>query len=126
MAADRTPSNAARWGEITDATLAAMAEFSGVVVGIAVVALLLTRPVNLLGGMLMTMYQAMMNRFVIPVIEGHRAEGRAEGFSRGLQEGRAAERSAWLAWNARRTEAIRSGADFTEPPPVDQMPEADA
>lgn len=132
-----TPSNAARVGEISDVTLAAMAEFSSVVVGTAVVALLLTRPVNLLGGMLMTMYQAMMNRFVIPVIEAHKAEGRAEGFTQGLQEGReaglqagheaglqagleegrATERTAWLAWNARRTEAMRSGVNFTEPPP---------
>ena len=114
---DGTPASAARWGEIADVALAATAEFSGVVVGIAVVALLLTRPVNLMGGILMTIYQAMVNRFVIPVIEAHKAEGFSQGREAGLQEGREAERSAWLAWNARRTEAARRGMDFTESPP---------
>ena len=35
----------------------------------------------------MTMYQAMVNRWVIPVIERHKAEGRAEGLAEGLERG---------------------------------------
>ena len=36
----------------------------------------------------MTFYQAMVNRFVIPVIEAHKAEGREEGRTEGWTEGR--------------------------------------
>ena len=42
----------------------------------------------------MSLYQAMVNRFVIPVIEKHRDEGRVEG--------RAEERADWREWNRRR------------------------
>ena len=53
----------------------------------------------------MTFYQAMVNRFVIPVIEKHKAEGRAEAHDE------------WIAWNRRRVEAERRGRDFDESPP---------
>ena len=53
----------------------------------------------------MSLYQAMVNRFVIPVIEKHRDEGRAE------------ERAAWRAWNRRRLNAEAQGHPFNEPPP---------
>ena len=53
----------------------------------------------------MTFYQAMVNRFVIPVIEKHKAEGRAEADSE------------WTAWNRRRVEAERQGRAFDETPP---------
>ena len=35
----------------------------------------------------MTMYQAMVNRWVIPVIERHKSEGRTEGRTEGRAEG---------------------------------------
>ena len=35
----------------------------------------------------MTLYQAMANRWVIPVIERHKSEGRAEGLAEGLERG---------------------------------------
>ena len=50
-------------------------------------AMLLTRPVNMMGGTAMTLYQAMVNRYVIPVIERHKAEGRAEGLAEGMEQG---------------------------------------
>ena len=93
----------------------------------------------------MTLYQAMVNRFVNPVIERHKAEGmvvglakgreegRAEGREEGLTEGRvvglaegrveglaegqAAERAQWLDWNRRRLDAETAGQPFHEPPP---------
>ena len=37
----------------------------------------------------MSLYQAMVNRFVTPVIEARRNEGRAEGRVKGRAEGRA-------------------------------------
>ena len=76
----------------------------------------------------MTLYQAMVNRFVTPVIERHKAagrvegraegrvEGRAEGRAEGRPEGQAAERSQWQDWNRRRLDAA-AGQPFHEPPP---------
>jgi len=57
----------------------------------------------------MTFYQAMVNRFVIPVIEKHKAEGR--------EEGRAEADSEWAEWNRCRVEAERRGRDFDESSP---------
>ena len=75
--------------------------------------MLLTRPLNLTGELLMSLYQAMVNRFVIPVIEAHEARGRAEG----RVEGRAERDAEWQAWNRRRMEAEAQGHPFNEPPP---------
>ena len=77
----------------------------------------------------MTLYQAMVNRFVNPVIERHKAEGmvvglakgRVEGLTEGrvegLAEGRAAERRRWQDWNRRRLDAIAAGRPFYEVSP---------
>ena len=67
--------------------------------------MLLTRAVNKTGELLMSLYQFVVNRYVIPVIEGHKAEGRAE------------VRAEWQAWNERRLAAEREGREFTEPTP---------
>ena len=73
----------------------------------------------------MSLYQVVVNRFVIPVIEAHKAEGheqgRAEGHEQGRAEGhkqgRAEVRAEWRAWNERRLAAEREGREFTEPTP---------
>ncbi len=71
----------------------------------------------------MALYQAMVNRFVAPVIEAHEARGRAEGVEIGRAEGeeigRAAERTEWQEWNRRRMDAEAQGRTFHEPPPGD-------
>ena len=82
-----------------------LAEFGLIAVGIAIMALLITRPLNLIGELLMSLYQAMVNRYVTPVIERHRAEGRAE---RDVQ---------CQAWLQRRADAESKGLPFDEPPP---------
>ena len=64
---------------------------------------------------LVSLYQAMVNRFVAPVIEAHEARGRAEG----VEIGRAAERTEWQEWNRRRMDAEARGRPFDEPPPGD-------
>ena len=65
----------------------------------------------------MSLYQFVVNRYVIPVIEGHKAEGREQGRVEGLQQGRAEVRAEWQAWNERRLAAERQGREFTEPTP---------
>ncbi|MDE0452399.1 MAG: hypothetical protein OXI90_11640 [Gammaproteobacteria bacterium] len=97
------------WQIAVDFALAVLGEFGNVGIGTAMLAMLLTRPVNRMGETAMTFYQAMVNRFVIPVIEKHKAEGR--------EEGRAQADSEWTAWNRRRVEAERQGIAFDETPP---------
>ena len=117
----KAASSVSWWQTAGDFALAVMSDFSGVAIGIAILAMLLTRPLNLTGELLMSLYQAMVNRFVIPVIEARRAEGRAEGRiegrAKGRVEGRAEERAEWRAWNRRRMDAVAQGQPFNEPPP---------
>ena len=98
-----------RWWSAGDFALAVAGDFSDVGAGLAMVAMLLTRPVNVMGEVAMSVYQAMVNRYVLPVIEKHKAEGRVEG--------RAKEREEWQAWNRRRIDAEKQGRKFDESPP---------
>ena len=127
----------AGWDGVVAFVLAVLIEFVDVCVPAAAVAMLLTRPVNMIGGAAMTLYQAMVNRWVFPVIERHRAEGRAQGIAQGrtegrtqgltegrtqgrtegLEQGRSQAHEEWMAWNRRRVEAERHGRDFDESPP---------
>ncbi len=61
-----------------DFTFAVLADFGTVGIAITIVAMLLTRAVNKTGELLMSLYQFVVNRYVIPVIEAHKAEGRVE------------------------------------------------
>ena len=101
---------ATRWDVAGDYVAAVLGEFGPIAVGIAIMAMLLTRPLNLTGELLMSLYQAMVNRYVIPVIERHRAEGRVEG--------RAERDTEWIQWLRRREAAEAQGRDFNEPPPA--------
>ena len=92
-----------------DAARSASSAFLETGTALAMLAMLLTRPLNMTGGALMTLYQAMANRWVVPVIQKHRKEGRTEG--------RKEAQSLWLAWNERRIEAERGGRPFDEPHP---------
>ena len=103
----------AQWWSVGVFALAVLGQFSDVGAGVAMVAMLLTRPVNVMGEIAMSVYQAMVNRYVLPVIEKHKAEGRAEG----RIEGRAREREEWQAWNRRRIDAEKQGRKFDESPP---------
>ena len=100
------------WQTAGDLALTVLSDFSGVGVGIAILAMLLTRPLNLTGELLMSLYQFMVNNFVNPVIEAHEARGRAEG--------RAERQAEWEAWNRRRIDAEAQGLSFNEPPPGGQ------
>ena len=69
------------------------------------------------------------DKFLKPLIEKRREEGRKvgreegrkvgreEGREVGQEEGREEERRRWAAWNQRREEAAREGEPFDEPPP---------
>ena len=112
-----------RWRAAGDFVLGALADFGTVGIAIAILSMILTRVVNHIGEILMTFYQAMVNRFVVPVIEAHKAagreEGREEGRTEGREEGRTEVVGEWRAWNERRLAAERAGRQFDEPLPGD-------
>ena len=125
------------WTHWADFALAVLVDLGTVCLAAAVVAVLLARTFTVLGDLLMSLYQALVNRFVIPVIEEHMARGREEGLKQGLEEGRergleegieqgigqgieegrAAAREEWHRWNERRMAAEREGREFVEAPP---------
>ena len=101
------------WRNAGDHGLAGLTELGGVGIGIVVFSVLMTRVLNTTGGILMTLYEAMANRFVIPVIEKHEARGYAKGHKEGIEETEAK----WREWNDRRLAAARDGLEFNEQPP---------
>ena len=77
-------------------------------------------------GIIMVTAGYLTNKFVKPLIERHKAEGREEGITAGREEGmsegiatgEAAANRRWTEWNSRRIEAERAGVPFDEPPPA--------
>ena len=77
---------------------------------IVIYSIMVTSVSDTLGGYALVTARYLGNKFVKPVIEKHRAEGR--------DEGRDEERRMWTDWNTRRLEAEKSGQPFDEPPPA--------
>ena len=73
-----------------------------------------TVALDIIGGMIMVTARYLENKFVKPLIERHKAEGRSEGRA----EGEAEANRRWMEWNSRRLEAERGGVSFDEPPPA--------
>ena len=94
---------------IGDFTLAVLADFGDVGIAIGILSMVLAPLINATGVVLMSLYQAMVNWLVIPVIEAHKAEGREEV----MEE--------WRAWNKRRLAAEREGRQFDESPPGESV-----
>lgn len=105
------------WRNAGDSALAMLTELGGVGIGIVIFSVLMTRVLNTTGGIFMTLYEAMANRFVIPVIERHEARGYAKGRKEGIARGIEETEAKWRAWNDRRLAAAREGREFDEPPP---------
>ena len=80
---------------------------------IVLISILIVTVADLAGGVAMVTAKYLGNKFVKPLIEKRREEGRVKGKA----EGRAEERLLWSEWNRRREEAEANGVRFTEPPP---------
>lgn len=69
----------------------------------------------------MVLYEYAINRWVKPVIERHKEEGRQEGRQEGLaigqKEGRKIAHQEWRAWLQRKDAAESRGLPFDEPRP---------
>ena len=73
-----------------------------------------TIAMDFLGGTVMVTARYLGNKFVQPLIERHKAEGRVEG----IAVGEADANRRWTEWNSRRVEAERAGVPFDESPPA--------
>ena len=93
-------------------TRQAAAEFAPAGIGIAIATLTALQGV----ATIMAIYQYITNRFTLPVIERHLAQGREEG----MAEGEARANQAWREWNRRRMDAASNNLPFDEPPPDSQ------
>ena len=96
------------------------AEFASAGIGIAIATLAALQGV----ATIMAIYQYITNRFTLPVIERHLAQGREQGIEegreQGIEEGRAEANQKWQAWNRRRMDAAANNLPFDEPPPGQQ------
>ena len=72
-------------------------------------AILIVGAADAIGGFAMVTKRYLENKWVKPLIERHKAEGRKEGLDEANR--------AWEAWNSRRMEADVNGVPFDEPPP---------
>ena len=81
-----------------------------------------TIAMDFLGGTVMVTARYLEHKFVKPLIERHKAEGREEGreegMTAGIAVGEADANRRWTEWNSRRVEAERAGLPFDEPPPA--------
>ena len=100
-----------------DVGMAVMDRVSPSALLIVIVAILAVTVGDLIGGFIVVTARYLGNKFVKPLIEKRRDEGRVEGRAEGKAEGRAEERLLWSEWNRRREEAEANGFPFTEPPP---------
>ena len=88
-----------------DVAMAVMDRVSPSALLIVIVAILAVTVGDLIGGFIVVTARYLGNKFVKPLIEKRREEGRAE------------ERLLWSEWNRRREEAEAAGFPFSEPPP---------
>ena len=76
---------------------------------IVIYAIMIVSALDVAGGFAMVTARYLSNKFLEPLKEKRRAEGRVEG--------REEERRKWTDWNRRRLEAEARGVPFDEPPP---------
>ena len=80
-------------------------EFTPTAIGLAIILMLVIQA----GGLVLSLYHMIANRWVTPVVEAHIAEGEARG--------QAENQIVWEAWNQRRLDAEAQDIPFDEPPP---------
>ncbi len=117
------------WYELTQGERAGIAEIANVVVKgtapaaplIPIYALFLVTMLDVAGGVSVVTARYLGDKFLKPLIEKRKEEGRQQGLEegreKGLEEGREEERLRWIGWNRRREEAERNDEPFDEPPP---------
>ena len=93
----------------TETAIAIVDRTSPAVPLILLIGVCVTYWLDILGGLLMVTSRYLSSKFVTPIVERHKAEGRAEG--------RSEMHNAWLVWYRKSEEAKAKGLPFDEPPP---------
>lgn len=102
---------------LADTAIAVATKTAMVSPAIVIYAILITVLMDLMEGVAVVTKRYLTNRFVKPLIERHKAEGRQEGHKEGHKEGRREAFEEMHDWNLRRLEAEKNGEPFQEPPP---------
>ena len=117
------------WYEVSSGAHESLAETTIVVAtktavvspAIVIYAILMTVLMDLMEGVAVVTKRYLTNRFVKPLIERQKAEGREQGRKEGREEGREEGRREAFEemrnWNLRRLEAEKKGEPFQELPP---------
>ncbi|MCY4653186.1 MAG: hypothetical protein OXC95_08485 [Dehalococcoidia bacterium] len=90
---------------VIQVTIAVVKEASPAAALILLYSLSITYALDIVGGMIMVTARYLGNKFVRPLIEQYRKEGREEAYRK------------WETWNRNRIEAEKKGVSFDEPPP---------
>lgn len=102
---------------LAETTIIVATKTAAVSPAIVIYAILMTVLMDLMEGVAVVTKRYLTNRFVKPLIERHKAEGRQKGREEGRKEGRREVLEEIHNWNLRRLEAEKKGEPFREPPP---------
>ncbi len=84
---------------------------------IVLIGVCVTYWLDILGGLIVVTARYLSSKFVTPLVERYRSEGKEEGKEEGIEEGRSEMHSAWLVWYRKSEEAKAKALPFDEPPP---------
>ena len=109
------------YGDTAEIAVAIVDRASSATPLIALIGVCITYWLDILGGLLVVTARYLSSKFVTPLVERYRSEGkeegRSEGKEEGKEEGRSEMHSAWLVWYRKSEEAKAKGLPFDEPPP---------
>ncbi len=107
----------AEYGDTVEKTIAIVDKSSPGVPLILLIGVCVTYWLDVLGGLILVTARYLSSKFVTPIVEKYRAEGKTEGIAEGLAEGKSEMHKAWLIWYRKSEEAKAKGMPFDEPPP---------
>ena len=93
----------------TRATVDILLRLGVATIPVVMTAMIVNRPLTIVGGAIVITYAAAKARWVTPVIQKHEARGQARGQAEANQR--------WQEWWERRQESEAKGLPFDEPPP---------
>ena len=104
-----TVAESSEYGDTVEKTIAIVDKSSPAVPLILLIGVCVTYWLDILGGLILVTARYLRNKFVTPIVEKLRDEGKAEGRSEMHRE--------WLIWYRNSEEAKAKGMPFDEPPP---------
>ena len=97
----------------TETAIAIVDKTSPAVPLILLIGVCVTYWLDILGGLIVVTARYLSSKFVTPIVDRYREEGKVKG----LEEGRSEMHRAWLTWYRKSEDAKAKGIPFDEPPP---------